>query len=228
MSWFKPRWKVGEHIIAVGETGSGKTTLLRNILLLRSFVIVLGTKRSDPDLYPALEDLGFVRKDSWNPYEWEDTHERYVIFAPTLNVPRNASEREEADAEVEQAEKFRRALAQINESGGWCIDSDEIATIVNDMGIKRTINRLYREGRSEHISLVAGTQRPREIPLVIFQNSKWFFMWQIADQEDRRRASEYTGPMRAVVDYTAARMPRYEFLCLHKPTQEIVRSRVGG
>lgn len=220
---------MGEHIAAVGETGSGKTTFCRNILMLRSFVVVLGTKSKDPDLYPALEALGFVVKQKWNPYEWEQTHERYVIFAPPLDVSDDdATEGQLAEAEAEQAGKFRTALIQVNKAGGWCVDADEIATITNDMGLKRTVNLLYREARSKSLTLIAATQRPREVPLNIFQQAKWFVLWQIADREDRYRAAQYTGPLMPVVDYTCAHLPRYQFVCIHKPTQQIVTSRVGG
>lgn len=219
---------MGEHVSCIGETGSGKTTLARNILRMRSFVVVLGTKKRDEDLYPALESLGFVRKENWNPFEWEDTHERYIIFAPSLDIDRNATERDIADAEEDQAQRFRRALIEVNESGGWCIYGDEIATVTNDLGLKRTVNLVYREGRSESITWIASTQRPREVPLMVFQQSKWMFIWQIADRDDRYRAAQYTGPLMPIVDYTVARLPRYEFVCVHKPTQEIVRSRVGG
>lgn len=226
--WFGDRWKVGEHCALVGETGSGKTTFARNVLFMRRFAVVLGTKSRDDDLYPALESLGFVRREKWNPYEWKDTGERYVIFAPSLNIPDDATERELAEAEDEQAGKFRTALIQLNKAGGWCVDADEIATIAIDMGLRRTLNLVYREARSKALTVVAATQRPREVPLNIFQQSKWFVLWQIADRDDRYRAAQYTGRLQAVVDYTVARLPRFEFVCLHKPTGEIVRSRVGG
>lgn len=219
---------MGEHIAAVGETGSGKTTFCRNILQMRSFAVVLGTKSRDEDLYPALEALGFVRRDSWQPWEYEETHERYVIFAPPLDVPDDATEQDLLGAEQEQAGKFRTALIQVNKSGGWCVYADEIATITNDMGLKRTVNLLYREGRSKSLTIIASTQRPREVPLNVFQQAKWLILWAISDRDDRYRAAQYAGPLMPVVDYTCAQLPRFEFVCLHKPTGEIVRSRVGG
>lgn len=219
---------MGEHLAGIGETGSGKTTFERNILQLRSFSVVLGTKSRDDDLYPALESLGFVKRDSWNPYEWEDTRERYVIFAPPLDIPDDATEKELADAEEEQAGRFRTALIQINKSGGWCVGCDEIATIAVDMGLRRTVNLVYREGRSKSVTMLGFTQRPREVPLNIFQQAQWFVIWKITDYDDRRRAAQYVGPLQPIVDYTIARLPRYEFLCIHKPTQQAVRSRVGG
>lgn len=196
--------------------------------MLRSFVVVFGTKSKDPDLYPALEALGFVIKEKWNPLEVYDTHERYVIFAPPLDISDDASEREVAEAEIEQAGKFRTAIIQINKSGGWCVDFDEIATITNDLGLKRSVNLLYREARSKSITVLGATQRPREVPLNIFQQAKWIILWQIADRDDRYRAAQYTGPLMPVVDYTCAHLPRYQFVCIHKPTQQIVTSRVGG
>lgn len=226
-AWFAQRWQVGEHLAVVGETGSGKTTLVRSILQLRSFVVVLGTKSRDKDLYGPLESIGFERRNEWSPYDYEDTGERYVIFAPPLDIPDRATERELAQAEDAQAAEFRVVLVQINKSGGWCVDADEIATITNDMGLKRTVNLLYREGRSKNVSIVAGTQRPREVPLNVFQQAQWFFLWRISDKQDRDRAAEYTGALAPVVSATAAILPRHEFVCIHRPTGAIVRSKVS-
>lgn len=228
LKWFSERWKVGEHIAAVGETESGKTTFFRNILMLRKFVVVMGTKSKDEDLYPAFEALGYEIKEEWNPYEWEKTHERYVIFAPPLDIADDATDRDLALAEADQASAFRTAMIQLNKSGSWCVDFDEVATIAIDMGLKRALNLMYREGRSKKLTIVAATQRPREVPLNIFQQSKFIILWQIADRDDRYRAAQYTGPLMPVVDYTAARLTRHEFVCIHKPTQQIVRSKVGG
>lgn len=228
LQWFAHNWKVGEHVAGIGETGSGKTTFFRNVLQLRSWACVMGTKSRDEDLYPALEAKGFVKVEAWKPDDWEETRERYVIFAPPLEIPDDATDRELAEAEDEQAGKFRTAMIQLNKVGGWCVDFDEIATVAIDLGLKRPLNLMYREGRSKSLTIVAGTQRPREVPLNVFQQSKWLIIWQIADYDDRARASQFAGPLQAVVNHTIARLPRYEFVAIHKPSQSIVRSRVGG
>ena len=45
------RWKQGEHVTTIGPTGSGKTVLNRELLRRRDFVVVLGVKNRDKELY---------------------------------------------------------------------------------------------------------------------------------------------------------------------------------
>jgi hypothetical protein len=224
--WFDQLWSAGEHVALVGMTGSGKTTLARQLLTMRDFVVVLGTKSRDDSLYGPLEREGFVRKTKWNPWQWEESGERYVIFAPPLELSDDPSPRETLEAQAEQSEAFRAALVQVFKAGGWTVYCDEVRYLSDDLGLARELNLLWLQGRSLGVTVMAATQRPRAVPLNTFEQAIWTFLWRVSDRDDRRRASEFTGMLAPVIFEAAARLPRNEFLCVNSVDDLAVRSRV--
>lgn len=208
-------------------TGAGKTTLLRNLINTgRDFVVVFGTKARDDSLYKPLMSEGFKLVTKWTPWDWEDNKQRKVIFAPLLNMSHDATPKEVDEAEAAQAEAFRTALVQIFMAGGWCCYFDEIRYLSDDLGLAREINRLYLQGRSLGITMVAATQRPRSVPLNVFAMATWFFIWKISDRDDRRRAAEFAGELAPLAFETSARIPKREFVCVNAVDELIVRSKV--
>jgi hypothetical protein len=207
-------------------TGSGKTTLARQLLPMRDFVVVFGTKARDESLYEPLTREGFVTKTKWNPWEWEQTRERYVIFAPPLELSDDPSPRETIEAQAKQAEAFRAALIQIFKAGGWCCYFDEVRYLADDLGLARELNLLWLQGRSLGVTMVASTQRPRSVPLNTFEQAIWSFLFRVSDRDDRRRASEFTGMLAPVVFEAVGRLPRNEFVTVNSVDDLIVRSRV--
>lgn len=55
----KFKWEQGEHVTTIGPTGSGKTVLNRALLMQWRFVVVLGVKNRDKELYGPFERLGY-------------------------------------------------------------------------------------------------------------------------------------------------------------------------
>ena len=225
-SWFGREWKAGDHVAAVAMTGAGKTTLLRNLIGFRDFVVVFGTKARDDALYKPLENEGFTLVEKWTPWDWEETGQRKVIFAPPLNVSDRGESGEIDAAQAEQADAFRTALVQIYKAGGWCCYFDEIRYLTDDLSLAREINLLYLQGRSLGVTMVAATQRPRSVPLNVFAMATWFILWKISDRDDRRRAAEFAGELAPVAFETSARMPKREFLCVNAIEEVAVRSKV--
>ena len=54
LAYLRRHWQVGQHMALVARTRSGKTTAARRMLTLRDWVVVLGTKERDPDLYDEI------------------------------------------------------------------------------------------------------------------------------------------------------------------------------
>ena len=224
--WFSELWEAGEHVALVGMTGSGKTVLARHLIELRDFVVVFGTKARDESLYDPLQRAGFVVKRKWTPWEWEQTRERFVIFAPELELSDDPGPRETLQAQAKQSEAFRAALVQIFKAGGWCCYFDEVRYLADDLNLSRELNLLWLQGRSLGVTMVAATQRPRAVPLNTFEQAVWTFLFRVSDRDDRRRASEYMGGLAPIIFDTAGALPRHEFVCVNGVDDLAVRSKV--
>jgi len=221
MNYLRREWVVGPpawdntNMAIVGTSGSGKTTLARTVLQLRDFVCIFGTKRSDPSLYGPLEAEGYVVVDEWNP---EELRQPKVIFRPPVGI--------DSGSLNHQREAFRRALLQVFNTGGWTLYLDEVRYLTENLKLGVELNTLWLQGRSEGITIVASTQRPVSVPLNMFEQARHFFLARISGRDDRKTASDFTGPSSPVVYEAAAMLPKYEFLYVDKETDHVVRTRV--
>lgn len=209
------RWLVGQHMALFAMTRSGKTTFARAVLDIRDYVVVFGTKPRDVELYTGFEQRGYVIKDEWNP---DDDKDRRVIFRPPGSLTNIDPQRE----------AFTRALEHVYEAGGWTIYIDEVLVLARDLGMSRILDRMWTQAASNNVTIVAGSQRPRGVPLNMIEQSSWSVLWAIHDLEDRDRASETLGQIRPVAQETMKVLPRYEFLLVDRIEQEAFRSKVGS
>jgi hypothetical protein len=215
-------WKVGPpdwpnpNVALVGSAGSGKTTLAREILDLRDYVCVFGTKTADASLYEPLRKRGYVLRDQWNP---ENTHERRVIFRPPLKAPT-------PDALEAQRAAFQGALLRVFQTGGWTLYFDEVRYLSQTLKLANELDLLWLQGRSLGVVMVAGTQRPVSVPRNMFEQSRFSFLWRIPGRDDRRTASDDQGAARDVVFETAAILPPHECLFVDSEQDLLVRTKV--
>jgi hypothetical protein len=213
------QWHVGQHVALLSRSGSGKTTLAREILDIRDRVIVFGTKPDDAELYPAFQRKGYAIVDRWGDRDAapDSRSPRRVIFRP----PGGFRDRKS------KAQAFGEALDVIDSRGSWTIYVDEMLVLTRDLGMGDDINSFYTQARSNHVTMVAGTQRPRGAPLNMFEQSIWSFVWRIADLADRERASEFLGPNRWMAFEATRALPPYEFVLVNTSTDYATRSKVG-
>lgn len=217
-SYLDRNWRVGEHMTLVGMTGSGKTTFAREALMIRDWVVVLGTKIRDPDLYNAFRRQGYVVKHSWSPFDTDDPR---VIFAPPLPSPTKEGRQAQANA-------FRKVLVQLFqlERGNWTVYADEIRYLTHDLGLATEIDTLYLQGRALGVTIVAATQRPRAVPRNVFAMATWLGLWRIPNAEDRISASELAGGASAMAREATAMLPQHEMLLINTVTDSAMRTKV--
>jgi len=194
MRYLQQHWDVGQHVALVARTRSGKTTAARRMLTLRDWVVVFGTKARDEDLYDALQAQGYIVKEEWTP---DDLSDNRVILKPPLG------DGEDADFARQRA-VFRKALIGLFSTGGWCLYLDEVRYIAVDLNLRLELDRLYLQGGALGVTLVAATQRPRSVPLNVFEQASYFCLWRVSDREDRDRAAMMLGPLRGVAMETVA------------------------
>lgn len=212
-----PRYE-NSNMALVGRSGSGKTTFAREILKLRDFVCVFGTKTKDPSLYDPLVKQGYRLVDEWNP---EQIDQSRVIFRPPLAAPT-------AQALAAQQEAFRTAMLRVFRVGGWTIYWDEARYLSETLKLSNEMNLLWLQGRSLGVTIVAGTQRPVSVPINMFEQSRFLATFRITGADDRRTMAAYTGANQPVVQEAAAILPRHEVMFVDGETDFICRTRVGG
>lgn len=199
-------WKQGEHITAIGPTGWGKSTLINRLLPERDFVVVFGVKKKDSTL-DELEAAGFeVQRKRFRP----ETADRIVLW-PKLERDGNAS----------QKRIFADALWSVYQMGGWCVDMDEAVYLSRDLRLEPDLNRLWMNGRSEGVSVVAATQRPAYLPLYAYDQPTHYFFWRMRLGNDAKRVAELGGIPMSEMMAIIRKLPKYYCLYFNKETEEI-------
>lgn len=205
-------WRQGEHVGLIGPTGSGKSTLALNILGRRKYVTVFATKPKDKTLNELRHD-GYKRIKTWEPMN-PAQFPRRLLWPPAKNLY----------AVGDQRKEFRKAFELIYEDGGWCVYIDELWVFIHHMKLEFEIRTYLQQSRSLGISLIAGTQRPKFVPLEIFDQSTHLFFWLDNDEANLKRISGIAWLSASMIRSAVARLDPHEFLYVNTRTAEMYRS----
>lgn len=214
MRTFSGAHEQGEHVAIVGQTGSGKSVLglsLCKIIGKRmasdrrpSRVVVLATKPRDD----TMSALGWPVIKKWPPSYGQE----HCIVWPRHSDPETMVERQRA--------VFRPLLRTIFHEGGQTVFIDEEAKFENappeGYGLAGIMNEYWTCARSLKISLIAATQRPRNVTRSMWSEPSWIFIFTPDDEDDLRRVAELSGA-REQVFTLGAQLDGHEFLCVHRP-----------
>lgn len=211
------RWKQGEHVTLIGPTGAGKTTLALELLPLRDYVITFGTKRRDPVLRELRKD-GYVQVPDWTISDPEVLPK--VILSPPL--------KRGVASLNDQRKIFKEALVTVFRQGGWCMYLDEARYVTEYLKLKEDVELLWQQGRSLGVSVLAGAQRPRHIPLLAYDQATHLFFWQDNDESNLRRIGEIGGKVNPrVVQRQVSMLHSHQVLYVNARTGEAARTRVS-
>jgi hypothetical protein len=193
---FVRSWKQGDHILDVGPTQSGKSLLARMLVLSRKYVVVFGTKPTDPTL-DEYEALGFTRIDHWPPVrrDFKDQQEgcaRFILWPKIV--------------EIGDLHKYRplfsKCLDSIFIDGRWTVVVDETLWFSSreglDLGPK--LGTMAYGSASNKITFLFLMQRPSGVPRILWSSCTTALIFHIGGTNDvRELASLGTEDPKAVM-----------------------------
>ena len=203
--YFGSTWNQGEHVTILGHTGSGKTTVAFEILPIRKYVLLIASKPKDR-LISTGRELGYHFARGW-PID-------HRIFPRNILWPK--IERME-DIRSQQA-VIGQCLHDVYTSGGWTIYLDEVRYLSETLKLKKLLEVLWLQGRSNNVSIVATSQRPRWIPLEAYQSADHLFMFRESDMSNLVRLKEIGGVDRDRLAYELQRIPKHD--CIYVNTRD--------
>lgn len=220
----------GQHIAIVGPTGKGKTTTGLEFCKLvgsrmgedrrPSRVTVLGSKPKDDTLAKLIQEGGWPEIRKWPPGFGE---EHCVVW------PRGGSPEEEA---IRQKRVFAPLIDTIYKEGGQSLFTDEEAYFEmkppDGLGMTGKMNKIWIGGRSNAVTLIGATQRPRSVTRSMWSEPAWVIVYPPDDEDDLKRVAEMSGSKYEVMA-ACDRLGPWEFLCINRKrdgTKRTIVSRV--
>lgn len=198
------KWQQGQHVSLVGPTGSGKTIAARDLVALRDYLVVIATKAKDK----SLDKYKLIRRSTW-PGDWDE--EKILLWVKPKQLGDFSR----------QAAIIYLTLNDIYRVGGWTVYFDDVFYITNTLGLKRPMQMMYTQARSNNISLIGSMQRPRGVPLEVINQSTFLLLFRIRDRLDVERVAEEMSVDRHELLRALSELQDYEFVLLETGKEPI-------
>lgn len=166
------KWKYGDRIFITGPSGCGKTTIFKVLLKQRGNVLLIDTKHSDEDGFDEIGDdvtTSQMRRIREGRFVWKA--DRDFILNPNV-----------------QSDFFFAAL----DTGPRAIGVDELYNLLQTPGEKLFVTQC----RGKKVALIGGAQRPSGLSLDIVFNAKYYIVFFLPNDDDRKRVEEAVGRSR--------------------------------
>ncbi len=220
---FKRQWKQGEHVTIVGPTGSGKSILALELINLRRYYVLLLTKGNDKtaDTFINKNELEVIER--WPPSGFDDKIALWPRFRGIDSFEIQARVMREA---INGYRRKGRKIAGIYEEGGRAVLIDEVMYFDEELHLDTEMRMLWTQGRSNNISLVAGTQRPRTVPMVMLNQWTHLLLFQTSDKYEIQRLSDVGGNISTIIKETVPHLAPHQFLYIHRLHTDAIISKV--
>ena len=170
----------GQRYMFVGRTGSGKTYGMFSVLGLmygKRQIQVLETK-DDPLINryrrQTVKTLGEVVGKKF------PTHPMVVWKPEAIDMV----DPERLDAWADWCYRRKNTIAAIDELTQLCPGVKPLPGYLS----------LITRGRTQDVTTLHGVQRPAWVPRIAFSENEHFFVFKLADSEDRKRVAQVTVP----------------------------------
>lgn len=204
MDRIRREWSQGQHTVVIGPTGCGKTTVLSELLQHRKYVLFFGTKLYD-DSYNRFIKQGYRR---YNTYAQVPAWCNKAMLWP--KIPRGTKLR---DIYSIQRSVFAPALNEVFHERGWTVVLDELHYICAQLRLEPEAAMFHHQGRSSHLTMVDGFQRPANVPLVVYGSASHVFVWKTKQVDtDGKRLADFGGANRRDMDENLQDLEKYEFI----------------
>jgi hypothetical protein len=216
-AFFARHHKQGEHVAIVAPTGGGKSVVafeLAKIVGTRkardgrpSRVTVLGSKPNRDDTLMALHRAGWPIITKWPPKYGQE----HCIVWPRGGTLSQSSRR--------QRVVYVPLLDAIHSEGGQTVVIDEEAHFEEPqpegLGLRGLMGPFWSGARSNKLTLIAATQRPRNVTRLMWSEPSWIIILRPEDQDDLKRVAELSGRKDEVLEIVQ-RLGGFEFLCVQR------------
>lgn len=215
-------WMPGQHVTLIGKTGSGKTHIALRLLELRTYALIIATKRRDPLLQEAARGYYVVESMDEIPRTEHGTpvHRRVIVW-PGRAIADNDNRI------AAQKEAVKQTLSTAERQGHWTVLSDETMWLYDRLQLKGDLDSIWYQGRSSGISFIANAQRPTRVPRLMISSASHLFLSYVSDKRDLEPLREIAGVVSP--DIIEATLPtldweRHEFLYVGADTGYVART----
>lgn len=191
------KWRQGEHVIIVGDTGSGKTYLESKLLDLRDNVVVVKTKPDD------IKFKGYKQVRKFN--DLMDLRTRKFVLNSGLDP-------------IRQHHNIANLIHLVWRQEGWTVAVDETYYWTSVLKMEKQLNMLLTQGRSKHLTMVVGMQRPAWISRFALSQATHAFIFR-CEGRDLTTLSQALSP-KVVAPVEGLR--GHDFVYFNRATREVI------
>lgn len=174
-----------KHVLVTGMTGTGKSYLCENYLRGYTYVVKLDTKDETDERYMTGESpwKGLEENRDFTVCrsleELDEIETPKIIYVPPY--------------EEQNEETFNKFFKWIFERGNCILWIDELMSVGTVNRFPKELGRIMQQGRSKGIGVWSCTQRPSGIPSIVPASCSYFFVFDMALPQDRKKLVETTG-----------------------------------
>lgn len=203
----------------IAPTGAGKTTLMAELMPLRKWSIMLGTKPRDRSYNRIMRQNEMLRIQSIR--EVKTWHSKYLLWPEyTGDMSRTMSVQKKA---------FLEGINTVVNQGSWTLWVDESKYIAEMLGLKKELTFALEQLRSINATVVCGAQRPAWLPMSVLSSSTHVFIWKTTLKEDAKRLADIGGIDADAVFSALKNLDAHEFLYIRTrgTNAQVMISQVG-